>query len=372
MIDAPGDKHLWAESYDRDLQDVFAIQSDIAQRVATALQARLLDGEAERIEQGLTNNVQAYDEYLRGLYEMHRMTDYSLRRCISHLESAVKLDESFAAAYASLGNAYVHAAGEESMAPDPAYKKAKELIEQALTLDESLSSAHSARGNLAIQYDWDWELAGKELKRAIELNPSNSEAHRYYSNLLEILKRNDECEREALKAIELDPLWWLNEMLLAWRYARWRRFDEAIVHARRSADLDPDNPNAWLELGRVYYWSGKLDESLAQVMMSLNMNDTMEGKALLAMLYAKKGMTEEAAKILKEIERSTEFRYFSPYRIGEIYLALGDRDRALELFNEAYERHSFDFIIYHQSPDLDTIRQDSRFVDLLRRYNLNP
>ena len=370
MIDAPRDRHLWAESYDREVQDVFAIQTDIAQRVAAALEQRLLEDETERLERGLTRNVQAYDEYLRGLYEAHKMSDYSLGNCISHLEAAVKSDKSFAAAYASLGNAYVHATGMEGVDPGPAYNKAKEAIERALALDESLSSAHAARANLAAQCDSDWELTGKELRRAIELNPSNSEAHRYYATLLGVLNRTEESEREALKARGLDPLWWFNEMILAWHYVAWRRYDEAVVHARRGVDLDPSNPNALLELGRVYCWTGRLDEALEQLTQSLSMKDTLECRAVLAKTYARKGMPEEARSILGEIERDARLRYFSPFARGEIYLALGDRDRAFELFNQACENRSFDFVIYHQSPDLDMVRQDPRYLDLLRRYNL--
>jgi adenylate cyclase len=370
MIDAPRDRHVWAESYDREVQDVFAIQSDIAQRVAAALEQRLLEGEAERLERGLTKNVQAYDEYLRGLYEAHRMSDYSLRNCISHLEAAVNLDNSFAAAYASLGNAYVHSAGMEGVDPGPAYSRAKEVIEKALALDESLSSAHAARANLAAQCDSDWELTGKELRRAIELNPSNSEAHRYYATLLAVLNRTEESEREALKARDLDPLWWFNEIILAWYYVAWRRYDEAVVHARRGVDLDPSNPNALLELGRVYCWTGMFDEALEQLTQSLSMKDTLECRAVLAKTYAKKGMPEEARSMLGEIERDARLRYFSPFARGEIYLALGDRDRAFELFNQASENRSFDFVIDHHSPDLDTVRQDPRYLDLLRRYNL--
>jgi TolB-like protein/Flp pilus assembly protein TadD len=371
MIDAMHDKHLWAENYDRELQDVFTIQSDIAQRVATALEARLLESESKRIERGSTKNLKAYEEYLRGVYEIRRMTDFSLRNCISHLETAVGLDPSFAEAYAELGNAYVHAAGEEGTPPEPAYKKGKELIEKALSHDDTLSTAHSARGGLAMQYDLDWKLAETELRRAIELNPSNAEAHFWYSDLLAILRRDDESELEAVKARDLDPVRWLPEFLIAYHYLVLGRYEEAILHARKCVELDPDNPNTHLELGRVYYQTGRLDEGLEEAMRSLSLHVTLESKALLASLYATKGRSVEATTILDEIERNAKSQYFSPFRIGEIYLALGNRDRALTLFNEACEKCAWEFASTHHLPSMDSIREDPRYVALLRNYNLS-
>ena len=205
MIDAMHDKHLWAESYDRELQDVFAIQSDIASRVADALKVELLAGERKTIGKALTDSVEAHNLYLKGVYHFNRGSPSDIERAIEYFELACEQDPAFALAYAKVAYCYVVLAGESKPAQE-AFPKAKEFLARALSLDDRLAEAHNVQALIANQYDWNWTATETSFMEAISLNPSLAEGHVFYAWFLATMGRFGEAISEATRAYELDPV----------------------------------------------------------------------------------------------------------------------------------------------------------------------
>ena len=205
MIDANEDKHLWAENYDREIQDIFSVQSDIASRVADALKVKLLAGERKGIGKVLTNSIEAHNLYLKGVYHFNRGSPSDIERAIEYFELACEQDPGFALAYAKVAYCYAFIAG-ESMPEQEAFPKAKEFLARALSLDDRLAEAHNVQALIANQYDWDWATTEKSFKEAVSLNPSLAEGHVFYAWFLAAMGRFDEAISEATRAHELDPV----------------------------------------------------------------------------------------------------------------------------------------------------------------------
>ncbi|MGD0250820.1 MAG: adenylate/guanylate cyclase domain-containing protein [Thermoplasmata archaeon] len=368
LIDVGTQEPLWADVYDRELDDVFAIQSDIAEKTARALQIELLGPERESIQRKPTPNLAAYSLFLKGIH-VSRMTRLggSLEgiRCF---EEAIEKDPSFSLAYSYLANMYVSLAG-EPLPHREAFERATELVNTALKLDPNSSEAHTARGNLALQHEHDWALADRELATALSLNPSNADAHWWRAQFLVVVNRLDEAIDEIRATLELDPLWELPIFALISVYFLTGDVTSAIAGAEEQRDRKPEAPEVHVVLSYLYASVGRVEDSQREVELSagsLNESDRWYRAVVWAML----GNPEEARRVLTEKIEASRTEYVAPTTIAQLYAALGEREKALEWLDRDYETGGgFLALVYH-NPGFYSMRDDPRFRAMLARLNL--
>ena len=368
LVDVALDQHLWSQSYDRELQDVFEIQADIAMRVAESTEVSLLDGERYRIERIPTKNMSAYESYLRGIQVLQKDPGY-IPDYIRHLEEAIAQDPNFALAYAALGDLYVSMLG-DFIPPRAAFEKADPLITKALDLDENSSDAHLAKGNLALQYHLDYELAEREIKRAIDLNPSNAAAHMRYATLAVVTGDFEGALREAKVSHELDPLSVITETILTLILFAKRDFAEAITITEKTIDLEPESPFSHLLRAFLLSRVGRLEEARLEVDVVQKLRLTIMHRIYLANALAEVGQRDAARRLLIECEAARQKEYFSLTDLAFAYLSLGETERALRLLEEGFEESPSSFAFRYRMPLFDQVRDNTRFVVLQSRLNL--
>jgi serine/threonine protein kinase/tetratricopeptide (TPR) repeat protein len=371
LVDAETDRHLWAETYDRELHDIFAIQTDVALRIAGALEAELTQEERTRIRKQPTDDLEAYQLYLEGRHCIHRWTDEGLELGLRQLEQAVAKDPNYALAYADMGKAYldiaIGVAG--SLPADEAFRRARTAVGRALQLDPDLAEAHALLGHLRYAFDYDWTGAERELLRAIELNPNSGEAYDFYGLMLSALERYDEAIEMQRRAHELDPL--AHRMDLITTYLRAGRYDEALRGVMRVLEVEPHLALAHATLGWVHLLTGKPEAGIAALRQALALSpESTMYQAQLGQALARVGRREEARELLRRLEELATRRYVSPYHLAYVHTGLEDYDQAMDWLERAYEeraggvfgvRGSFLFAPLHSHP---------RFEALLRKMNL--
>ena len=367
MIDAERDRHIWSESYDRDLQDIFAIQSDIAKRVAEALQIQLLRATKEKIERSPTSSVDAYTLYLQGRLQFDKHNREAGNRAIRFYEEAVARDPNFALAYAGLAEAYSDLAF-HGMAPSKdAAEKAKVYSKKALQLDDSLAKAHHVMGTILRNFDWDLESAEKEFSRAVELNPSLVDAQRSQALLLMFRRRRTEAVAKAKRALELDPLSLGTATAVGTIFLYTGRLDEAIQQFTNALVIDPDSGQARANLGLAMVLTGKVDGGIREMEAIEAKDKTTTGESDLAYAYAKAGKIEELQKLLKGLLEQVDKNHELAFAVASAYASLGDRDHALNWLDRAYEWRVTPLISANVDFVFDGLRSEQRFQALMHR-----
>ena len=376
LVDASTQQHLWTRRYDREVDDVFAVQEDIAKRTSEAL--RLEFDKSELSEErprsvpnprfGTVTTGAAYDHYLRGLVASSNLHDGSHDEAVQHFELATRLDPGLAEAYAAWANLYVTVAG-DSIPMREVIPRARELARRALEISPDLSEAHSALGNIALQFDHDWSLAETEFVNAIALNSSNVTAYRFFGMLLRILGRYDEAKQVYRRAILLDPgghdqmSLALLEILTGHPDIGVQMAEEAGGHHLR----EPVGRRAFL--GLVYLEAGRRADAIRMADAPLdgaNENERFD----LALLNALVGRPGPARRIAEEVERGEAKSYTSAAHLAMLYSALGDRERALDLLEQDYREGDAILWLYHQSIFFRPLHTEPRFVALLGQYRL--
>jgi adenylate cyclase len=370
LVDVATQRHVWANSYNRELDDVFAVQTDVAERTAEALRLELVQGAGGAAPRRPTANLAAYDLYLRGLSELSRVTpDSRLERITQLFEDATKLDPGFAEAYAAWANTYVMAAGDH-VAMNDVIPKARELTSKALRIDPDSSEAHSSLANILFQYDNDWARAEAEFRRAIELNPSNVIAYRFYSLMLFALGRYDEAREAVRRAISLDPGGEFRGML-AWIDVESGNLDVGIRESEEDRDREPEELSSHIYAGMYYLTAGRrADAEREAAFTAPHATETEQFDH--ALLMALLGRPEEARERLKRIEGGKVADYNSGTHLAMLYSVLGDKSRAIELLEKDYERGERVLWLWHRGIFFDAIRDEPRFQALLKRYGLPP
>ena len=371
LIDAETDRHLWVETYDRDLTDIFAIQSDVALRIAGALEAELSPEEKTRIKKQPTDDVQAYQFYLMGRHCLARWTNEGFVQAIKHYEQAIARDTHYALAYADLGYLYteigIGVAG--SLPPEEAFRKAKAAVAKALELDPELPDAHAVQAHLMMSCDYDWVGAEAEYQRAIELNPNSGVAYDSYGLMLSSLERYDEAIAAQERAHELDPV--THRMDIATTYMRAGRFDEATRAITACLELDPHLALAHATQGWVYLLTGKPEQGIASLRYAVLLSpDSTLYRAQLGQALARTGETDEAREILRNLEALSAKQFVSPYHLAYVYTGLGEYDRAMDCLEQAYEARSGGIFGVKGSFLFASLREEPRFKALLRKMNL--
>ena len=373
LLHAPTDRHLWAETYERDLGDVLRLQSEVAQAIAQQVRAELTPQQQARLRSARPVNPEAYEAYLRGRYYLSNQftTAQPLNMAKNYFEESILKDPGFALAYSGLADAYVYLAFFRQLSPEPAYRSAMEALRKALELDGSIGEAHDTLGLLSWRYKWDWGAAEREFNQAIALAPSYSCAHEDRSIFLSFTGRRAEALAEIAKSSAMDP-GPSSAMAESAAYYQLRDYEGLVEAGRRGV---VSNPNEWVEhynLGVGYEGTGKRLEAISEYQKAVEMsNGDQDAAASLAHAYAVIGRRAEAEKILSGLEQKSKSVYISPYIIATIYAGLGDKDRAFDFLERAYQERSVE-ISWHLKADLriDNLRSDPRFETLLRRVGL--
>ncbi len=371
LIDVKTESHLWASRYDGDLQDIFAVQGDIAQKIADALELNMIDAERSKVGRIATSNPEAHVAYLNGVYFRYKASLVGLRKAAQCNSRAVELDPNYAEAYAQLAMDHVWLAIYFGEPVVQAFTLASKLAAKALELGPKLSEAHYARSWVSYFYDMDWETAERESKTAIRLKPSYAEPRSSLSWTLLALGRNEEALSEARKAVDLDPLGVYSHLALAHVLSATARFDEAILWHAKTIDLEPDSPFFHSELGYAYLQMGKVAEGVREMEEAAKLPEGEFFMASLGYCYAVSGRREDALRIASEMESAMAKGMARPYEIAITYAGLGESSRALDLLEQAYQEHSLVHLLpLNIEPAFTTLRSEPRFRALLQRVNL--
>jgi adenylate cyclase len=376
LVDAETQRHLWTHRYDREVDDVFAVQEDIAKRTSKAL--RLEIDKTDRSEErppsvpnprfGTVTTGEGYDHYLRGLVAASSHHDDGYETAVHHFELATRLDPTLAEAFAAWANLYVTVAGDEAPMRE-VIPRARALAKQALEISPDLSEAHSTLGNIALQFDHDWELAETEFTNAIALNSSNIVAYRFYGMLLRVLGRYVEAKQVLRRAIQLDPGGFDQIMLARVEILSGnpdvgiRMAEEAGGHHHR------ESPGRRSYLGLLYLEAGRRADALRMADAPLDgANDSERFDS--ALLNALLGRPEAARRVAGEAERGETKSYTSAAHLAMLYSALGERQRALDLLEQDYREGDAILWLYHRDVFFKPLRDDPRFIALLQKYRL--
>lgn len=359
---------LWTEAYERSASDLFDIQREVADRIAQSLSLELLTPAAPAPKAGKPVDPEAYDAYLKGLFELNKRTPTDLQKSISYFGMASDKDPQFAPAYAAMAYSYNVAAGWTYLSPSEAYPRAKAAAEKALAIDNTLADAHVANAEVLHEYDWDWAGAEKEYLQALALNPSSAVAHKLHAEYLTHAGQYQQALVEIRVAQQLDPASILTNSFVCFVYMHAREFDKAIKECKKDIDLDPRFMPAHDWIAYSYLFTGHYGEAAAEFRRALelsgNANYFLTG---LAMTYGLEGKKDEARKILSELRLRSSQTYVSPFGLADVYMSLGDKDQALAMLDKAVQEHSADLVFLATAPEFDSLHEDPRFKAILSR-----
>jgi serine/threonine protein kinase/tetratricopeptide (TPR) repeat protein len=371
LDDVRNGKELWGEQYNRKSADLLAVQTDIAREVSQRLGAPASAENQQKLTKGSTGNPEAYQLYLKGKFYTNKLTKDGLTKGIDYFNQAIAIDPNYGLAYNGLAYNYINQ-DDWYMSPAEAGPKAREAAEKALAIDDTDADAHLA---LAIQnqwYEWNWAAAEREFKRAIELNPNDSEAHGFYSWFLAPMRRGEEASAEARKSQQAAPLSSLANLFVGSVLVFTRQWDPAIQQLHSNIELEPD---FWFDhcfLGRAYEAKGRLPEAVAEFQRARALdNDNTEIWSGLGHAYAISGNRVEAEKVLNHLKEQSTHSYVSSYSIAIIYAGLGDKDQVFTWLDRAYRERSYYLAVYLTTDSrLDGLHTDPRFGTLKRRVGL--
>ncbi|MEJ7575570.1 MAG: protein kinase [Pyrinomonadaceae bacterium] len=370
LDDTQTNRHIWGEQYARKFADVLNMQSEIAQDVTSNLRLKLTGADEQQLAKHYTQSVEAYQLYLKGNYKWERHTREDLQQAIEYYNQAIEKDPNYALAYSGLANCYGRL-GNGYLPPHEAFPKAKAYAAKALEIDETLAEAHTSMIAVRLFYDWNWAEAEKEIKRALVLNPNYAHTHDMYSVYLHIIGRHDEAMAETKRAQELDPLsLTLNTALGEDAYYA-RQYTEAIAQLEKTINLDPQYYRAYLWLGHTYEQKKMYERAIET--FQKGMTQAQRHPQLVSSLghgYALAGKRDKAQQALAELREMSKHRYISPYLFAVVNVGLGDKEQAFGWLDKAHQDRSSFLIWLKVEPRFDSLRDDPRFQNLLRRVGL--
>jgi len=374
LIQVGDGRPLWAETFEQQWTHIFAMQNSISEKMTEALRFTLSGEEKKRLARRDTDSAEAYQLYLKGRYCWNKRTEEWLRKGIQFFQQAIEADPGYALAYVGLADSYTQLAIVDigGLRPKEAFPQAKEAAARALSIDQTLAEAHATLGFAGLHYDWDWPGAEREVKRAIELNPNYATAHQWYGLFLSAMGRHDEAIREATRAHDLDPVSLAISRGVAFRPYEARRYDQAIESARKTLELEPSFAPVRYVLGLAYVQKASFERAIGELQQAVTLsggNPTYIGA--LGFAYARAGRKGDARTVIADLEELSKRRYVPPYNIALIYTGLGENDRAFEWLQKAYEERSSRLVWLKVVPEVDSLRADPRFQDLLRRVGLS-
>jgi TolB-like protein/DNA-binding winged helix-turn-helix (wHTH) protein/Flp pilus assembly protein TadD len=373
LVQVRDQTQLWAESYDRTLSDILDLQSEVAKAIAREIKFALSPGAQARLTTHREVDPEAYEAYLKGRHYWNKRTEEGLKKAAEYFRQAIEKNPRYALAYSGLADSYtlLGDAGYGCLPPREAARGAKPAAIKALEIDDTLAEAHTSLGSVKEQFEWDWEGAEREYKRALELHPGSAIAHHWYAYLLAQTGRLEEAAAEIGSARELDPLSLIINTDLGWVHYLARRYGQAIEQLLKTLELDSSFIRAHYLLGRSYLEKAMYRESIGNLQRAADLSGRNPVYvAGLGCAYAASGKRDEAAHILNELKETSERRYVPCYDIAIVHVTLGQKDDALVWLEKAFEEGSDFKDELGAGPALDPLRSDPRFQDLLRRVGL--
>ena len=371
LIQVSDQTHLWAEAYNRTIDDIITIQTEVGERVANSLAVELLPEHQSALNPTSTRNSIAYDSYLRGRYYWNKRTEDDFWKSLKYFETAIEQDASYAPSYVGLADVYNVMAFHSGLAPAEARAKSRAALEKAISIDNRFAEAYASFAYAKLLYEWDFAGAEETFRHALELNPNQVPGHYWYALFLSAMKRPTEALAHIQTAMQLDPLSLVSNCHKGWVLYFARRYDDAIQQLLNTIEMDGNFALARYFLGLVYLRSGRFGDALTQFTKAKeNSNGHPAALAGLSAAHAFLGTKKESRKILAALERLRSHRYVPPYYLALVHVSLGDAARALDWLEQAFEERSGYLSNMLADPALDSLRRDPRFINLMSRVGL--
>ncbi|MGA8150584.1 MAG: protein kinase [Terriglobales bacterium] len=369
LIHAASDTHLWAESYERGLEDVLMVQGEIARAIAREIQVAITPEEARRLSHTRRVNPDAYEAYLKGRFHWYKLSREHLDTALKYFQVSLEKDPRDPLAYGGIAAVWCSRGDCGLVPPREAFPKAKAAALKAIELDDSLAEAHISLGMIRA-VGWEWDEAESEYRRAIELMPNSAEAQFFLSDLLLSRRRVDEWRIHFEQALELDPLNFFFQCFYGWHLLYLCRYDEAIAELRKALRTEPNLPAAHLRLWGAFYAKGMHEEAIAAAKTFFEALGDKEGVQALQCGYTGAGYSGAMRQAAETLSERSHSAYVQPTQVARLYAHAGDKDHALQWLEKAYEERLPAMIHLGVDPDWNSLRSEPRFQDLMRRLNL--
>jgi len=373
LINIADGYHLWSETYDRELQDIFALQDEISLQIINKLKIELLGEVRDRIVKRYTDNTEASDSYMKGMWLWNnKMTEEDWRKAILNFERAIEMDPNFSLAYVGLASVHLELTYFNFVSAAEALPKAKRALEHALKIDQELPEALTLSGEIKCRFEYDWPGGESDIRKSLELNPNYGDAHIVLSEILLLNKGQiDKAVEETSVAVELDPLSLYKQVILAWTLYQAERYDDALKQCRKSLEIDPEYPFSLAVLGRCYVQKSLFQEAIAALEKAVAFSgNSTEFLSYLAHAYVMSGNLERAHEILRELDKLSKHVYVSKYHLAFIQAAMGEKDKAFELLESAYKERDGELIFLKTDPKFNGLRSDPRYEMILKKIGL--
>ena len=365
LVQGPTDTHVWAKGYERDFRDSLGLQDEIAQAIVEEIQLKLTPQEQARFARNNVVDPEAHEDYLRGLFHLNLHNGPDERKAIELFQRAIKKEPTYAAAYSALADAYRSLLFNSNAAAADVLPPSEAAARRALELDDQLSEAHASLGADLGDYDWNWVAGEKEFQAALRLNPNSALAHAYHAHFLRQEGNIEDAIREGQRAVDLDPVSAQDSFILAQPLYEARRYGEAISQLRKTLDLEPRFWPAHLYLGKTLAAQGHFPEAIDELKKAGDF--TAEPYATIGYVYGRMGRTEDARKVLADLQQQSRTDYVAPSNFAKIYIGLGDKDQAFAWLEKGYQQRDFWLTFIQGEPTFDPLRADPRFQALVRR-----
>jgi TolB-like protein/tetratricopeptide (TPR) repeat protein len=371
LIDVFEGYHLWSEKYDLVMDDVFAIQDEITLSIVDKLRVKLLGTEKEAILKRYTENLEAYNFYLKGRFFTDKMTADGLHKAIDYFEQAIKQDSQYALAYTGLADSYGLLGFYDYMHPKEALTKARMAASKALEIDPELAEAHTSRGFVRLFYDWDWQAAEEDFKRAFELNPNYTPAHTWYAFYHAATGSLDKAIREDKRALELDPLSITANVIMGTLLLRANQFEQARASFSKALEMDPNLVKTHGIFGQTLILESKYDEGIAKHEKAVSLSNRHPWNlAGLGWAYARAGKKKEALEVIAELKSRKKTEYIRPYYLAKIYAGMDEKEEVFFWLDQAFEEHDMSLVHILSDETMSNMRSDSRFAILVKKMGL--
>ena len=370
LIDVRDNNLLWGQQYTRKLADLLTVQEEISREISERLRTRLTREEQKQFSKRYTGDAEAYQLYLKGRYYWNKRTRDGFKKATEQFEQAIERDPSYALAYAGLADCYNVLSSYGIASPRESIPKGEAAATRALEIDGNLAEAHTSLAYVKYQYEWDWAGGESEFRRALELNPNYSTAHQWYALELAGMGRMTDALPEISRAQEHDPLSLIANVNAGWIFYHARQYDRALEEIRKSLDMDPNFARGHWAISEPLEQQQKYQEAIAELEKARQIDETPIILALLCHVYAVTGKTNDAHRIINQLNALSKQAYVDPYFLAEIHTALGERDQAFQELEKAYEQRSSWLVWLKVEPKFDSLRDDPRYTSLLKRIGL--
>jgi serine/threonine-protein kinase len=371
LVNVADGYHIWSEKYDCEMKDIFAIQDEISLTIVDKLRVKLLHEEKEQLMKRFTEDVEAYNLYLKGRYFWNKRTKESFRKAMEFFKQSIEKDPNFTLAYSGLADSYNLLGFYNFAPPKEVFPKAKEAALKALKIDDTIAEAYASLAFVQLYYDWNWKDAHENFKKAVELSPGYPTAHHWYAEYLTVVGLIDEAIVEAKRALEFDPFSLIINVLLGWAFHYSYQYDHAIEQYLKTLEMDPNFAPAHFFLGMTYVQKAMFEEAFEEFQKAkVLFGDSTLTNAALWHAYARRGKTDEVQKVLDELAKISQQIYVPLYYVAAVYADVGDKERAFHWLGKCFEEREMWLAFLKVDPIWSDLRTDPRFNELLKKIGL--